>query len=72
MSTQADELRDTLVAHIIGAEFDPEGELAPSDICAAICDTLGITRGDVGAIRWSATGTRIYEALTTLLEVAGR
>jgi len=41
-------------------------------ICAAICDTLGITRQDVKAIRWSATGTRAADALDALLTVAGR
>lgn len=65
-TSEAEALREALT------QPDTAVPHTPYMIAATICDTLGITRQDVKAIRWSATGTRAADALDALLTVAGR
>ena len=83
MTEQAEKLREALQGYSDFADICDPPE--PQEIAAAICDTLGITRDDAMVFRDGATNDqpyptvlraarylRVADALSTLLEVAGR
>ena len=64
--SKAEELREAL--DFITVDCADMGTGDGRDICAVVCDTLGITRAMVDDVMHR----KAYDALTTLLEVAGR